>query len=130
MTTAPNFGHRLTQQDYEKKCSELWGVNYSSNSEEERETAEFNLLIDYKLGTSVPQETRTALLKARASARRKIIPNIVVGFIKPGTDPTTEVLLQAAKEFDKVLPREQVAQMTDYSVAELEQLLGPRSSRA
>ena len=108
----------------------MWGVDYSSNSEEEREAAEFNLLIDYKLGTSVPQETRTALLKARASARRKIIPNIVVGFIKPGTDPTTEVLLQVAKEFDKVLPREQVAQMTDYSVAELEQLLGPRSSRA
>lgn len=123
------FGRRLNQQEYEQKCRDLWDIELNDISSKERESAEFNLLIDYKLGVLFPIHKRVALLKARTRALRMILPNIIIGFLKPGSDPTSQVLRQMVKEMDKDLSRAQVAQMTDYSVEEIDKMLGPQRKR-
>ncbi|OGA12478.1 MAG: hypothetical protein A3D95_04265 [Betaproteobacteria bacterium RIFCSPHIGHO2_12_FULL_69_13] len=71
---APEYGRKLTDEEYQARIAELYGGRagpYSDEADRELRRRELELRIDYRLGRDFPRERRAALWEVQERIERK-----------------------------------------------------------
>ncbi len=125
-TPVANFGPTLSQAEFERRIVAL-DVSSSAMADkagvQATQRAEFDLLIDYKLGTSFPAKRREALWRAREKMQRHFALRVLGSMLTNPLNPSNGLAKAQVKAFAKILDTEELAMFLGYSREEVRRFL-------
>lgn len=119
----PDFGKRLTRDEYERRAVALHASGPAMPSKVEASKtrrAELDLLIDYHLGVAFPEGRRDALWQAQCKLDKRRGWHLIRGVVSHPSDPMAAMARAQVQAFARLLDADELRALLDLSAEDLQ----------